>query len=311
MVKISGFYDEISSDLDVQLAAVKKYGEAYICPRSVDGKNIANYTVEEFAEKVKPRLDKAGVKFSSIGSPIGKIDINDNESYEEQKKKLAELVKIAQLMDCRYIRIFSFFINGAEADKYADEVVKKLKGFLELVEGTDVILLHENEKKIFGDTPERCLVLAKELYGEHFALAFDSSNFIQCDCEPLAAYELLKEYVAYVHVKDCSEEKVEVPLGLGEGRYEEILSDLILNRGYDGFLTLEPHTVKYSIAKKPLYVLPFLSLLPPLKHWFKVFRRIDRAYGKKPFQSVSAAEVFDWQYQNLKMTISDIYAEKN
>ena len=45
-IKISGFYDEVSSDLKVQLELMKKLGERYICPRSVNGRNIADYTAD-------------------------------------------------------------------------------------------------------------------------------------------------------------------------------------------------------------------------------------------------------------------------
>lgn len=108
-ITISGFYDEISSALSTQIAVLHELGETYMCPRNVDGKNIADYTFEEFKEKIFPVLKKEGVKFSSIGSPIGKVGIDDEEGFEKQKKQLAELVKIAKLTGCEYIRVFSFF----------------------------------------------------------------------------------------------------------------------------------------------------------------------------------------------------------
>ena len=151
MVKISGFYDEASSDLRKQCELIKSFGEEYLCPRVVNGRNISTYTAEEFEKEIKPILDEYGVKFSSIGSPIGKIDLYDDEAYAVQLKKLEELVKICKIMNCKYIRMFSFHVDPkGNYDEYFPVVVKKLKGFLEVVKGTDVILLHENEKKIYG-----------------------------------------------------------------------------------------------------------------------------------------------------------------
>ena len=49
-ITISGFYDEISSALITQIAVLHELGETYMCPRNVDGKNIADYTFEEFKE---------------------------------------------------------------------------------------------------------------------------------------------------------------------------------------------------------------------------------------------------------------------
>ena len=40
-VKISGFYDEVSADLKVQLELMKKRGERHIGPRNGNGKSIA------------------------------------------------------------------------------------------------------------------------------------------------------------------------------------------------------------------------------------------------------------------------------
>ena len=49
-IMISGFADEISSELDKQLETVTKLGMKYISLRSADGKGIAEYTVEEIKE---------------------------------------------------------------------------------------------------------------------------------------------------------------------------------------------------------------------------------------------------------------------
>ena len=167
---ISGFYDEVSTDLSAQIDEIKKLGESYLCPRSVDGKNIADYTAEEFAKYVKPVLDKNEIKFSSIGSPIGKIDIDDEVGFESQKKKLAELVKIAQMMDCKYIRAFSFYYGDRDPDTIFDKVLEKTKQFVEIVKGSGVKFMHENEKLIYGDVPERVLKLYNAINDEDFVL---------------------------------------------------------------------------------------------------------------------------------------------
>ena len=78
---ISGFADEIDPQLDVQLKVVKELGMDHICLRAADGKGIADYSVEEFKTAILPRLNEAGVKVSSLGSPIGKIDIDDDAAY--------------------------------------------------------------------------------------------------------------------------------------------------------------------------------------------------------------------------------------
>ena len=108
---ISGFSDEISSDFNTQLEVVSKLGMRYISLRGIDGKNIGDFTVEEVKETVLPRLQKWNIGVSSIGSPIGKVFINDEEGFEKQLKMLDRLCQISHELDCKYIRIFSFLYS--------------------------------------------------------------------------------------------------------------------------------------------------------------------------------------------------------
>ncbi|MDR1906390.1 MAG: sugar phosphate isomerase/epimerase [Clostridiales bacterium] len=300
MFLISGFYDEATSDTDKQLELIKKLGRKYLCPRGIGGKNISDYTADEFERHIVPRLDAAGVKLSSLGSPIGKIQLNDDEAYARQLNKLKELIKIANLTGCKYIRCFSFFADAKTAnDKTTKKkVTDRWKGFLETTEGGETILLHENEKKIYGDVPERVLELYGALNHPHFKLCYDASNYIQCGIDPWKAYLDTREYTVYYHMKDCID-GVEVPLGMGDGRIADIIEDLN-KRGYDGFLTLEPHTAKYALLRKLFRLTPLC-----LTKYGKVFGKIDKQMNKSAFESVGREEVFVWQHDNLVKIIKE------
>lgn len=302
-ITISGFYDEISSALSTQIAVLHELGETYMCPRNVDGKNIADYTFEEFKEKIFPVLKKEGVKFSSIGSPIGKVGIDDEEGFEKQKKQLAELVKIAKLTGCEYIRVFSFFYGDKNPKDCTEKVIARLKEMLKIVKGSGVKLLHENEKKVYGDVPERVLEIYNAINDEDFVLCFDASNYVQCDVNPKTAFDMLKDYVVYYHIKDCSKYKVEVPVGTGEGCYPYILGEL-KKRGYHGFMTLEPHTFKYAIFKPIVNFVPFAALA--MKDYFNAFRLIDKKMHRNYFACASRKQVFLWQYYNLKKLLKEV-----
>ncbi|WP_053362239.1 sugar phosphate isomerase/epimerase family protein [Bacillus sp. FJAT-27251] len=247
---ISGFSDEISSDFNTQLEVVSKLGMEYLSLRGIDGKNIGDFSVEEIKEEVLPRLQKANVKVSSIGSPIGKVFINDQEGFEKQKKMLDTLCQIANLLDCQYIRIFSFYIpKGEEADSYKEEVIDKLKQFAEIAQQYKVILVHENEKDIFGDIGRRCHEILTEVGSPSFKGIFDFANFVQCGEDTQACYDLLREEIVYIHIKDAvSTDSQNVVCGTGEGKIPELLSQFIKS-GYKGFLTLEPHLVLFDSLK--------------------------------------------------------------
>ena len=184
-IVISGFADEIDPKLDVQLEVVKSLGMDHICLRAADGKGIADYGLEEFAQSIMPRLNAAGVKISSLGSPLGKIAVDDEDAYKKQLSQLDTLCRICNLAGCRYIRMFSFWMpKGKNPDDYTDIVLEKLTGFAQVAQKYDVILIHENEKDIYGDTGRRCKVILDKLASPHFKAAFDFANFVQCGEDP-------------------------------------------------------------------------------------------------------------------------------
>ena len=247
-IRISGFADEISSDFDQQLSTVTRLGMSFISLRSANGKNVADYTPEEAEKDLLPRLKAAGVGVSSLGSPIGKIAREDEGAFHDQLEKLERLCRICKLLDCRYIRIFSFFIpEGRDPEQYRDKVITKLKAFEAVGRKNDVVLIHENEKDIYGDVADRCLTLLRAVDSPYLRAAFDYANFVQCGEDTVRAWELLREYVVYIHIKDAvSGSNENVVCGTGEGHIPELLKRAIRDEGYQGFLTLEPHLVLFD-----------------------------------------------------------------
>ena len=295
MFHISGFFDEASMRLDAQLALMRTLGVRYLCPRVIDGKNITDFTLGAFNEALRPKLDAAGVKFSSIGSNIGKIPLDDDAAYRSQLKKLARLADIAEAAGCRYIRVFSFYVPaGFDENALFPQVAERLRGFLQVIEGRGVTLIHENEKKIFGDTPARAMRLFDAMASPQFALCYDASNYLQIGADPWEAHLLTRDATAYYHMKDC-QNGFEVPLGEGQGRIRDILADLTA-RDYDGFLTLEPHTAKYVFMRR----IPFAKST--------VCREIDKARGLSFWNRVTREDVFRWQHENLVKMIEEIGA---
>ena len=243
-IRISGFADEISPDLDQQIAVLKKLGMNYVEMRGVNGKGLVEYPLDE-VEKIKEHLDQNDIRLSSVGSPIGKIKITDD--FEDHFVLFQHTVNIAHVMEVPYIRMFSFFIpKGEKPEKYKEEVFKRTKKMVDYAEKHQVILLHENEKEIYGDVAERCRQLMDEFYGENYKAVFDFANFVQCHQDTLEAYEMLKPYIEYIHVKDAVRKTGQVvPAGSGDGNVEEILKDLLVS-GYHGFLSLEPHLADFT-----------------------------------------------------------------
>ncbi len=239
MQKISGFSDEIASDVQTQFEVLRKLGISYFEPRGINGKNISVLNDDEVLA-LKKDMEKFGIKASSIGSPVGKIKITDD--FEEHFETFKRVVKTAKMLGTKYIRIFSFYNDKENWDATArTEVFKRLKRLISYAKENDVILLHENEKDVYGDVKERCLDLMQEFFGDNFKAVFDPANFVQCGESAREAFESLGPYVAYMHIKDAEKESGKVvPAGVGDGEIPYILQSLIEN-GYDGFISLEPH----------------------------------------------------------------------
>ncbi len=238
--KISGFSDEIAKELDIQFQVLNKLGVNFFEPRGINGKNISLLTESEICE-LKARMDQYGIQASSIGSPVGKVKIED--CFEPHFLMFKKVIDIAQKLECRFVRVFSFYHEGnAEwTSSERAEVIDRLRKMISYAAEHDIVLLHENEKEIYGDSIDRCFDLMKELSCDYFKAVFDPANFVQCQQNTKDAYAKLKPYIAYVHIKDARySDGVVVPAGMGDGNVEFILNSLFAD-GYDGFLSLEPH----------------------------------------------------------------------
>ena len=240
----SGFADEIAPELDKQIETLKEINVEYMELRSVDTINVGDFTMD-FAKKVKAQLDENGIKVSAIGSPIGKIDINGN--FFMHFFKFKKVVKLAKLFGTKYIRMFSFYIEKAEdADKYFDKVTKRLAKLIAYAKKHDIVLLHENEKGIYGDTPERCKKLFDKLGCDNFRCTFDPANFAQCNVNTAEAFDLLTDHIEYMHIKDARfSDGLVVPPGEGDGQIK-VLMDKLSAKNYNGFISLEPHLKKFA-----------------------------------------------------------------
>jgi sugar phosphate isomerase/epimerase len=248
MVKflLSGFSDEIDKDLDVQIRELKRNNINCMEIRGVYGKGVVDHTIREIKE-IKKRLDNEGISVSSVGSPIGKISITDR--FESHLDLFKHTLEIADILCSKYIRMFSFYIpDDRNPQDFRDEVLERWNKFVETAKGAGIILAHENEKGIYGDTPERCVDIIKSMNCDYVRAVFDPANFIQCDVETYPkAYLMLKPYIEYMHIKDALPETgTVVPAGMGSGKIKEILSDINSSFDRDMYLSLEPHLGSFA-----------------------------------------------------------------
>ena len=236
---LSAFADEYSSNFIEQLKALNGFGINYIEVRGVDGKNVSTLTASEVKD-AKLKLNDYGIKVSSIGSPLGKIKLSDdlNAHYDLAKR----VFETANELGTKNIRAFSFYMpDGKTADECESEVFDAVGKLIDIADGFGVTLCHENEAKIYGESPLKCKKLLDNFNGKLKAV-FDMGNFVLDGFKPYPdAYKLLENHVEYFHIKDSLYAGAIVPPGKGEAQISEILNDYTKNGKKDTFITLEPH----------------------------------------------------------------------
>ena len=241
MLKIYAFADEAGEALETQIAAMQRNGLLGLEARNIDGKNACDLPTEKLRE-VRKRLDDAGLAVFSMGSPIGKIDI-EKDDFAAHLERYKRTIEAAHILGTDKIRLFSFFMpKGKDPALYKDEVIDRLGQFVEIAQSEGVLACHENEKGIFGAGAPECAELHRVLPA--LRAVFDPANFIQCGQDVLEAWELLEPYVAYLHIKDATAAGEVVPAGKGVGCLREILSRYAANGG--GVVTLEPHLTVFD-----------------------------------------------------------------
>ena len=241
---LSAFADEASPMLDEQLRALQEEGISLVELRGVNEKNISALTLEE-AAAVKQKLDAAGIRLSALGSPYGKASLG--VPFDEHLALFRHGLELCRVLDCRRIRMFSFYpAEGATMEDSREEVLRRLEIMLTLAEEAGVQLVHENEKGIYGDDTARNADLL-EHFGERLGFAFDPANFVQCGVNTLAAYERLHSRITYMHIKDAFQaDGAVVCAGHGDGHVPEILRRLNAEREGDVILTVEPHLTVFQ-----------------------------------------------------------------
>lgn len=240
----SAFADEIDSNFDKQIEGLKALNIGLIELRGVDGKSFIELTDEEVSV-VKEKLDKNGIGLSALGTPIGKINVDGD--FEAHKKLLSRIMDIGEILGCKVLRMFSFYpADGMSDDEFKKIAFEYIGELLDMADERGFVLCHENEKDIFGYSPERELELMK-YFGGRLKAVLDPGNFAFCFEDASKGYPLLKDYIKYFHIKDADESGAIVPPGKGVAGLKDILKAVNEDRKDETvILTMEPHLMNFT-----------------------------------------------------------------
>lgn len=281
---LSAFADEAGASLSEQITALKENGIDFIEPRNIDKRGILKHTEEELIE-VKRVLDENGIKVGSLGSPIGKYPID--EPFDTHLSDFEKALRACEILGTKNMRMFSFFIPDGKYAEYRDEVMARLKKMVELADARGIRLCHENEAKIYGESPEYVKDILEEipeLYG-----IFDAANYRMADKCVMEGIGATLKNLAYLHIKDAIfSSQVIVPAGEGEGRIADILNIVNGHTNEVVYLTLEPHL-----------------------HIFNAYKDIDDHELKGKYTFNTSREAFDFAANSLKKLLIENGYERN
>ena len=246
---ISAFADEAGAPIEEQIKALKENGLSYIEPRMVDKRNMITLSDEELTE-IAGKLRDAGIKVGSLGSPIGKYPIEDD--FDKHLEEFDRALRACEIFGTDKMRIFSFYVEKEKMGEYRDEVMRRLSVLVERAKAKGITLCHENEAKIYGESPEGVADILASVPG--LGGIFDAANYCATNHDPVKGIDVTLPKLVYVHIKDAlttkpGETMVMLPAGDGEGKIADALMKIDAATDRTVMLTLEPHLFNSSAFK--------------------------------------------------------------
>lgn len=252
-MKLTGFADEASRDLDKQIAATRELGWSCISARMVGGSNLHELPEDEF-NRVADRLDEAGIHIPEFGSLIGNWGKKITGDFEVTLAEIDRAIPRMQRLGSKIVRVMSYAQEPWGEDQHESERFRRLREIVSRFEAAGLTAAHENCMNWGGFSAEHTLRLIEEVPG--LKLVFDTGNPVfQLDRskpepftwqDPFAFWESVRDHVIHIHIKDCrypeteGVEPVYTMPGDGEAKVAQILTDA-KSRGYDGYIAIEPH----------------------------------------------------------------------
>ena len=252
---LSGFTDEASNELDLQLKATQTLGWSYFSARTIGNKNIHDISDYDFDQLVE-QVQDSEIQIAEFGTLIGNWGKSIHSDWTITKEEIDRCIPRMQRLGVRYARVMSYAQEPWGEPQFEKERFKRLSDIVKAFADAGLEALHENCMNWGGFSAEHTLRLLEEVPG--LRLVFDTGNPIfQRDRSkpepypwqsPFEFYTKVKHAVAHIHVKDAvmssesGEPEYTFP-GEGNGQLDLIFKDLIQDN-FQGFVAIEPHMGK-------------------------------------------------------------------
>jgi len=227
----------------------------------------------------KKLLDQYGFTVSCV-SMSGAFNTKISADLDGYAKALLYTVKVAKMLGAKLVNHYCYNLS-LDIHPNLDRIQQAMTPAVQLAEEEGIILCLENEAHDATQTPEGMLAIVKSFNSTCFQTNFDATNYYHAGQEGFPyAYELLKPYIAYVHLKNGCVYRPETghsqdskgtvmtgslapnhiyypPIPEGAVNIDGVLASLKRD-GYNGYCTIEPHTtpelLEYYLKVETAYV---------------------------------------------------------
>ena len=209
MIDVCFFSGEVSTDFAEAVRLGVEAGANSVEIRGgLWGKRIQEIDDDD-VKRMQEVLASHHAHVASIGSPVGKCDIDSEEEYDTHRRYFDRMIELAQVFQTRIIRGFVFWKPNRKTDRgrpdlslYMDQIVEKIAPMLPLAEEAGVTLSIETEgSTLLGTCGEIRTVFDALGNSPALSVCWDVRNSLNCG-EPLReGYNLVKGDVTHFHVK--------------------------------------------------------------------------------------------------------------
>ncbi|MBM3265418.1 MAG: sugar phosphate isomerase/epimerase [candidate division Zixibacteria bacterium] len=245
MISLAVFTDEVSQDPDVAIRLAKEFDLEGVEIRSVWEKPPHKLDIGDI-ERLKNKLDAAGLRVFGISAPFFKSDIGSDKAYREHLDILRACIRLAKALDTNLVRVFAFWKQDP-LEAYWDKMLERYQEPVRIAQAEGVILGLENEASTMIGTGLETRRFVDALGASVVKPLWDPSNELFADDGQTPypdGYEHVKKDMVHFHIKDAVKNSPEgpvcVPMLEGDIDYRGQFSALVQD-GYTGCIALETH----------------------------------------------------------------------
>ena len=245
---LTGFADEVSSNIEDQIRVTKELGWNAIEARSIGDLNIHDISDADFENVCKVLIDNE-ILINCFGSTIANWSKKISDPFEISLQEVERTISRMQCLNVKLVRIMSY-ARCPGSEQYAEERFRRLKVICDKFLDAGITPLHENCMNYGGMSWMHTLELIKNIPG--LRLVFDTGNpVISKDYskkedrkqDSLEFFKKIHEHVEHIHIKDAFLDKDKecfVFPGEGDAKILDILKEL-KHMNYKGGISIEPH----------------------------------------------------------------------